>query len=156
VSVDNHVRLLEDNMSSVKTTATGGLWTRLGYNESAVMACVRDRIAHGKPIASAFVMGHTHEPILQRIDIVEHSTDPSKRTSTAIGLEEPPPVRVKPLGPAESQSTHTSTATGLPASPIVNPSKGTGSDRRTTIRTRTSVPTETPIPPDLQWYRAGK
>jgi UDP-2,3-diacylglucosamine pyrophosphatase LpxH len=156
VFVDNHVRMLEDGMSAAKTMAIGGLWTRLGYNESALNACVRDRLAQGKAIASTFVMGHTHEPILQRIDIVEECIDPSRRTTTRTRPDEAPQESVlKPAGTDVSLSTHTSTSTGLPEGPKAGGTAGAGSDRRTGVRIRAAVPSETPIPPALQWYKPG-
>jgi UDP-2,3-diacylglucosamine pyrophosphatase LpxH len=162
VFVDNHVRLLEDGMSAAKTMAIGGLWTRLGYNESALKACVGDRLAQGKAIASTFVMGHTHEPILQCIDIVEECISSSRMTTTRTRPEEPPKESLlKPAGTDASESTHTSTSTGLPESPKAGATKaggaaGAGTDRSTSVRTRIAVPNETPIPPALQWYKPGK
>ena len=105
VFMDNYVRKMDSTMSSLKTKLFGGLWTRLGYAEAAVMKCLFDRIdepeqnhataKHQPPVfgsahrqkparlASTFVMGHTHEPALQLIDVV-------LRVSQKPAVSEPP------------------------------------------------------------------
>ena len=99
VFLDNYVRSLEDTMASAETKLFGGLWTRLGYNEAALKACVADGLKPGGVVASTFVMGHTHEPTLQRIDIVQELEMPSQRRSTSTGLPE------APKGPAQTQDS---------------------------------------------------
>ena len=71
VFLDNYVRTIEDPMSSLKTKLFGGMWTRLGYDEAALKNCVFQRLDAGAPPASTFIMGHTHEPALQRVNVVE-------------------------------------------------------------------------------------
>jgi hypothetical protein len=71
VFVDNYVRTIEDPMSSLKTKLFGGMWTRLGYDEAALKSCLFQRLDIGARPAATFVMGHTHEPALQRVDVVE-------------------------------------------------------------------------------------
>jgi predicted phosphodiesterase len=71
VFCDNYVRTIEDPMSSLKTKLFGGMWTRLGYNEVALKNCLFQRLETGAKPAAIFVMGHTHEPALQRVDVVE-------------------------------------------------------------------------------------
>jgi hypothetical protein len=71
VFLDNYVRTIEDPMSSLKTKLFGGMWTRLGYNEAALKNCLFQRLDMGERPISAFVMGHTHEPALQRVNGVE-------------------------------------------------------------------------------------
>jgi len=65
------VRTIEDPMSSLKTKLFGGMWTRLGYDEAALKNCLFQRLDMGARPAATFVMGHTHEPALQRVDVIE-------------------------------------------------------------------------------------
>lgn len=71
---DNYVRTMEDPMGSIAPKLFGGTWTRLGLAEMALKACIFDRVlGKGKQAekpAMTFVMGHTHESVLQVIDVV--------------------------------------------------------------------------------------
>jgi hypothetical protein len=151
VFIDNYVRSLEDTMAAAKTKLLGGLWTRLGYNETALKACVAERMASGATLASTFVMGHTHEPVLQRIDIVQEYDDPSRRRSKSTGFPEPPEGGVVKQEGADSSPNR---STSLPEAPEVGVQKeggdtGTSSNRSTSVRTRASL-SEIPIPRALQ------
>jgi UDP-2,3-diacylglucosamine pyrophosphatase LpxH len=99
VFMDNYVRTIEDPMASIKTKLFGGMWTRLGYAEAALKKCVFQRVAawekqkqkdpKAQPasLASTFVMGHTHEPVLQQIDV---TLDVPKKPKISAPPEEVP------------------------------------------------------------------
>ena len=68
---DNYIRSIEDPMGSIGPRFCGGTWTRLGLTEMALKACVFANVAKGEKPAMTFVMGHTHEPVLQTINVVK-------------------------------------------------------------------------------------
>jgi hypothetical protein len=76
---DNYIRTIEDPMGAIGPKFFGGTWTRLGLAEMALKACIFDRVlkkgkqaenAEKKMPAMTFVMGHTHEPVLQVVKVV--------------------------------------------------------------------------------------
>jgi hypothetical protein len=111
---DDYVRTIEDPMSALGPTLYGGNCTRLDLAEMALRTCILDRVNSGKKPAMTFVMGHTHEPVLQVIHVVVVHQDKSRATSTSTGT-------------ATSTSTSdTATAT----------STSTGQSRDTSTQTR--------------------
>ena len=68
---DNYIRTIEDPMGSIGPKFFGGTWTRLGLAEMALKACIFANVSKGKKPAMTFVMGHTHEPVLQTIYVVK-------------------------------------------------------------------------------------
>jgi hypothetical protein len=68
---DNYIRTIEDPMGSIGPKFCGGTWTRLGLTEMALKACVFANVSKGQKPAMTFVMGHTHEPVLQTINVVK-------------------------------------------------------------------------------------
>jgi len=86
------VRLLEDPMSALLAIAKGGIGPRLTFTEMALEECVFKPILAGVKPTMTFVMGHTHEPILQEIRVLEYIP--------ANPPESPPPPAVGgPTGP---------------------------------------------------------
>jgi hypothetical protein len=114
---DDYVRTIEDPMSALGPTLYGGNWTRLDLAEMALKTCVFDRVNSGKKPAMTFVMGHTHEPVLQVIHVVASHENKSRATSTSTGT-------------ATSTSTSSSTATAT------STSTSTGQSRDTSTKTR--------------------
>jgi hypothetical protein len=110
---DDYVRGIEDPVSALGPTLFGGKWTRLALAEMALRTCIFDRVKRNKTPALTFVMGHTHEPVLQVIHVVASHEDKSRRTSTSTGT-------------ATSTSISTGTAT----------SASTSQSRDTSIKTR--------------------
>jgi hypothetical protein len=103
---DDYIRGIEDPMSALLPTLFGGNWTRLDLAEMALRTCIFDRVKLGKKPALVFVMGHTHEPVLQVIHVVALPEDKSRATSKPPGS--PTPKLMDPSA-AESQSRKTST-----------------------------------------------
>ncbi len=66
------VRLLEDPMSALVAGVKHGIGPRLTFTEMALEECVFKPIIDGKKPAMTFVMGHTHEPVLQEIRVLEY------------------------------------------------------------------------------------
>jgi predicted phosphodiesterase len=66
------VRLLEDPMSALVAGIKGGIGPRLTFTEMALEEAVFKPILAGKKPAMTFVMGHTHEPVLQEIRVLEY------------------------------------------------------------------------------------
>jgi hypothetical protein len=72
-------RFMEDPMSALFAALTGGIGPRLTYTEMALEECVFnhvDPVVTGQPQpqqrpAMTFIMGHTHEPVLQEILVIE-------------------------------------------------------------------------------------
>ncbi len=106
---DDYIRGIEDPMSALGPTLFGGSWTRLDLAEMALRTCVFDRVNLGKKPAMTFVMGHTHEPVLQVIHVVAVHQDESRATSKPPGAPTP---KLQAPSAAESQSRNTSTKTG--------------------------------------------
>jgi hypothetical protein len=119
---DDYVRTIEDPMSALGPTLYGGNWTRLDLAEMALKTCIFDRVNSGKKPAMTFVMGHTHEPVLQVIHVVEVHQGKSRATSTSTST---------------STSTATSTSTSTSASgTATSTSTSTGQSRDTSTKTR--------------------
>jgi hypothetical protein len=74
---DDYVRGIEDPVSALGPTLFGGSWTRLALAEMALRTCIFDRVKRNKTPALTFVMGHTHEPVLQVIHVVASHEDKS-------------------------------------------------------------------------------
>jgi hypothetical protein len=66
------VRLLEDPISALAAGIKGGIGPRLAFTEMALEEAVFKPILAGKKPAMTFVMGHTHEPVLQEIRVLEY------------------------------------------------------------------------------------
>jgi len=115
---DDHIRGIEDPVSSLGPTLFGGSWTRLDLAELALRTCIFDRVKRNKAPAMTFVMGHTHEPVLQVIHVVALPEDKARATSRSTGTATSPgasgpPAASKPkmMAPsaADSQSKESST-----------------------------------------------
>jgi hypothetical protein len=80
-------------MSALVAGKSKGIGPRLTFTEMALEECVFKPILAGKKPAMTFVMGHTHEPVLQEIRVLEYiPADPP---------DSPPPPDAPP--PAEAQ-----------------------------------------------------
>jgi len=119
---DDYVRGIEDPVSALGPTLFGGGWTRLALAEMALKTCIFDRVNSGKQPALTFVMGHTHEPVLQVIHVVARREDKSRATSTATGTQPSTATGTQPSAPGSTatstgMSTATGTATGTESRP---------------------------------------
>ena len=122
---DDYVRTIEDPMSALGPTLFGGNWTRLDLAEMALRTCIFDRVKVGKQPALTFVMGHTHEPVLQVIHVVAPPEDKSRATGTSTGTSTGASTGTG-VGTGTSAGTGSSTATGT----------STGQSRNTSTKTR--------------------
>ena len=121
---DDYVRGIEDPVSSLGPTLFGGSWTRLDLAEMALRTCIFDRVKRNKAPAMTFVMGHTHEPVLQVIHVTSDPEDKEKATSTSAGMS---PSPSPPPSTSNSTATAASTATSVPpATPPVTSAAAPG------------------------------
>jgi hypothetical protein len=130
---DDYVRTIEDPMSSLSPTFFGGSWTRLDLAEMAIESCLFEGKQPKKKRAMMFVMGHTHEPVLQVIHVVADAEGKERATSTATSTSTstaPSPVVSPGMPPSAGQSRDTNTATApgtaalSPGTPNVAPPEG--------------------------------
>ena len=84
------VRLLEDPMSALVAGIKGGIGPRLTFTEMALEEAVFKPILSGKKPAMTFVMGHTHEPVLQEIRVLEYI--PANPPDSSPPPSDPPPA----------------------------------------------------------------
>ena len=122
---DDYVRTIEDPMSALGPTLYGGSWTRLDLAEMALRTCIFDRVKLGKQPALTFVMGHTHEPVLQVIHVVASDEDKSRAKAKSAGTD---------TSTATSTSTSESPATSKP--PVMAPSAADSQSRETSTKIR--------------------
>ncbi|MBN2577289.1 MAG: hypothetical protein JXP73_22190, partial [Deltaproteobacteria bacterium] len=143
VFADDYVRTIEDPVSSLGPTFFGGSWTRLDLAEMAIKACLFHGEQPKKKRAMMFVMGHTHEPVLQVIHVVAQAEDKEKATSTETSTATsttPAPV-VSPDVPASAgQSRATSTSTGTSTSIDTSMPKSPQTPTSTSTATSTAEP----------------
>jgi hypothetical protein len=113
------VRLLEDPMSALVAGKSRGIGPRLTFTEMALEECVFKPILAGKKPAMTFVMGHTHEPVLQEIRVLEYiPADPP---------DSPPPPDTPP--PAEAQHHKVQVTVRFLQVDITNDGKNLGAGR---------------------------
>jgi hypothetical protein len=149
---DDYVRTIEDPVSSLGPTLFGGSWTRLGLAEMAINTCLFDGTGPKKKRAMIFVMGHTHEPMLQTIHVVSDPEDKENATSTttstsAVAAPASSLSSDSPRSVGQSRNTGTSTAPGNSQQPaeLAGPSTAT----HASASTNTSTEPGTSSPPDM-------
>ena len=92
------VRLLEDPMSALVAGIKGGIGPRLTFTEMALEECVFKPVLAGQKPSLTFVMGHTHEPVLQEIRVLEYVP--------ANPPDSPPPAYMPPPAAAQHHKVH--------------------------------------------------